>query len=45
MITCMEFLQKLQYIGSFVEPHISHFVNFTQCEELLPKRHFWQMWN
>ena len=27
----------------FVEPQISHFANFTPCEELVPKRHFWQM--
>ena len=25
------------------EPQISHFTNFTPCEELVPKRHFWKM--
>ena len=29
----------------FVEPQISHFANFTSCEELLPILHFWKMWN
>ena len=29
----------------FVEPQISHFANFTPCKELVPKRHFWKMWN
>ena len=29
----------------FVEPQISHFAIFTPCEELVPKRHFWKMWN
>ena len=29
----------------FVELQISHFVNFTQCEEFVPIRHFWQMLN
>ena len=28
-----------------VEPQISNFANFTPCEELVPKRHFWQMLN
>ena len=28
---------------SFVEPQILHFANFTLCEELVPKRHFWKM--
>ena len=27
----------------FGEPQISHFANFTPCEELVPKRHFWKM--
>ena len=27
-----------------VEPQISHFVNFTPCEDLVPKRHFCQTW-
>ena len=31
------------YWGS-VEPQITHFANFTPCEELVPKRHFWKMW-
>ena len=31
-------------IDSSVEPHISRFANFTPCEELVPKRHFWKMW-
>ena len=26
-----------------VEPQISHLVYFTPCEELVPKRHFWQI--
>ena len=30
---------------SSVEPQISHFVNFTLCEEMVPIRHFWQMCN
>ena len=30
---------------SFVEPQISHFANSAPCEELVPKRHFWQTWN
>ena len=29
----------------FVEPQISHFANFTPCEELVPKRHIWKMRN
>ena len=31
-------------VGS-VKPQISHFANFTPCEELVPKRHFWKMGN
>ena len=27
------------------EPQISHFANFTPCEELVPILHFWKMWN
>ena len=33
----------MSIIASVVEPQISHFANFTQCEELVPKRHFWKM--
>ena len=29
-------------LGSPVELQISHCANFTPCEELVPKRHFWQ---
>ena len=29
--------------GCLVEPQVSRFVNFTQCDELVPRRHFWQM--
>ena len=29
--------------ASFVEPQISHFANFTPCEELVPIFHFWEM--
>ena len=31
--------------GPIVEPQISHFANFTPCEELVPKRHFRQTKN
>ena len=31
------------YYGSPVEPQFTHFENFTQCEEIVPIRHFWQM--
>ena len=40
----MSFTNTIKYT-SFVEPQISHFANFTPCEELVPKRHFWKMWN
>ena len=30
------------WTGCCVEPKISHFANFTPCEELVTKRHFWQ---
>ena len=29
--------------GGAVEPQVSHFANFTPCEELVPKRHFCEM--
>ena len=29
--------------SGLAEPQISHFVNFTPCEELVQIRHFWQM--
>ena len=32
-------------IEGTVEPKISHFANFTPCEELVPKRHFWKIRN
>ena len=32
-------------IEGAVEPKISHFANFTPCEELVPKRHFWKIRN
>ena len=31
------------FAWSTVEPQISHFVNITPCEELVPKRNFWQV--
>ena len=34
-----------QVLEGIVEPQISHFANFTPFEELVPKRHFWKMWN
>ena len=37
-------LSVIQYLQP-VEPQILHFANFTPCEELVPKRHFWKMWN
>ena len=33
------------FARSTVKPQISHFINFTPCEELVPRRNFWQMWN
>ena len=39
-------IQQIVYIylhDSCVEPQISHFANFTPCEELVTKRHFWKM--
>ena len=38
-------LQKSFSAYSYVEPQISHLANFTPREELVPKHHFWQMWN
>ena len=36
---------KSCFMDKNVEPQISHFANFTPCEELVPKRHFLKMWN
>ena len=36
-------LLLLAALACFVELQISHFANFTPCEELVPKRHFWKM--
>ena len=36
-------LGEINVHKSTVEPQIQHFANFTPCEELVAKRHFWKM--
>ena len=43
--TCITFDSVGILRWGFVDAQISHFANFTPCEELVPKRHFWKVLN